>query len=104
LLVHEASEAKGGTPSLTSTVDPCGRDDLRGVHRLSLMGRIYPLKTARTDKEGNVAFSEATACAHPTFGNSSLKAIRKWKFEPARFEGKPVNMRCRIIVPYIFHE
>lgn len=56
------------------------------------------------DKEGNVAFAEATASSHPTFVNSSLKAIRKWKFEPARFEGKPVNMRCRIIVPYIFHE
>lgn len=38
-----------------------------------------------------VQFSKASA---EPFGEAACEAVRKWRFEPAKMEGKPVNLRA----------
>lgn len=54
-------------------------------------------------KDGKVLEAEATASSHPDFVASTMKAVWKWKFKPGKVNGKPVNMRLRIVIPYKFN-
>lgn len=52
------------------------------------------------DNEGHVADAIASATSHPVFSPSALKAVKKWRFEPAELNGRPVSARCRIVIPF----
>jgi TonB family protein len=44
-----------------------------------------------TDADGNLADWLVTSYTNPEFANAAVKAIKQWKFEPARLQGTPVG-------------
>lgn len=47
------------------------------------------------DQYGNVVDPTLVASSHEEFGASALKAIKRWRFRPARQNGEPVATRVR---------
>ena len=44
-----------------------------------------------TDADGNLADWLVVGYTHPEFADAAVKAIKQWKFEPARLRGDPVG-------------
>ena len=53
------------------------------------------------DEEGNVSDATVTKATHPDFEKPAPDAIRKWKFKPAKKDGKPVKVR--VTIPFHFN-
>jgi TonB family protein len=49
-----------------------------------------------TDADGNLADWLVISYTHPDFADSAIKAIKQWKFEPARLQGAPVNTTVEV--------
>lgn len=52
------------------------------------------------DENGNVQRPRVVSSPHPAYVDPALKAIRKWKFEPARSNGKPVASPMKIPITF----
>lgn len=72
--------------------DPARRHGLQGATQVLFV----------VGKDGDVLDAVATSSTDPVFVDSAVKAVRKWKFEPGSIDGKPVNTRCRIVIPFKF--
>lgn len=68
---------------VTPDVTPQARD--------TIQGRVRVRVAVRVDPSGNVAETKLdTPRVSRYFGNAALQAARRWKFAPARVEGRPV--------------
>ena len=54
------------------------------------------------DAEGKVRNPRVDSSTHPAFEAPALKAIKKWRFEPGKANGKAVSFRMR--VPFDFEK
>jgi protein TonB len=73
---------------------------------------VFPISHSRFGRSGFavVAFSigqngktydiEVLKASYPYFGSHTVLAVRDWKFEPARKNGKPVSVRTKLVVPF----
>lgn len=52
------------------------------------------------DKEGVVTGARVLESNNPGFNEAALEAVRKWKFKPARTEGKPVEAKMRQLIEF----
>lgn len=52
------------------------------------------------DKNGDPQAIKVEYAAHREFAHASILAVRKWKFEPGLLNGRPVNCRVRIPIPF----
>ncbi|MCZ6673029.1 MAG: energy transducer TonB [Verrucomicrobia bacterium] len=52
------------------------------------------------DSKGNVTNALVRHSSHPDLEKPTLRAVRKWEFEPAYRNGKPVS--CKIVQPLTF--
>ncbi len=43
---------------------------------------------------------EKGIAGHPAFGDAAVRAVRQWRFEPARLDGKPVSMTIKVPVKF----
>lgn len=50
--------------------------------------------------KGRVTAAQVTSSPHVKLSNSSVRALRKWKFEPGIKDGRPVNVRMMIPFKY----
>lgn len=71
----------------------------------TFFGRIitsdaYVNLTIEIDAKGDVSNAIVRHSSHPDLEKATLRAVRKWEFEPAFRNGKPVP--CRIIQPLTF--
>lgn len=53
------------------------------------------------DEKGEVVDAKATKSSHPDFEKPALDAIKKWKFKPAKKDGKEVKVR--VTIPFRFN-
>lgn len=52
------------------------------------------------DTKGNVTEVHVARSNNPYFERPAIDAVMKWKFEPAQKNGRPVNARARIDIPF----
>jgi protein TonB len=52
------------------------------------------------DESGDVLAAEAAKSTHDDFTDPALNAIRRWKFKPAKLEGKAVKVKVTIPVRF----
>ena len=52
------------------------------------------------DKSGRVVNPIVQSSSHPAFANPALRAVRRWRFEPGKRGGAPVQFKMR--VPIVF--
>ena len=48
------------------------------------------------DEEGRVQYPLVSSSSDPVFEQAALEAVRQWRFEPGRRDGKPVATRMRV--------
>jgi len=95
-LEGETEPAFDTPPTVIESVAPVYPDEAR---RDELEGRV--VLQARIDDEGEVVAVEVDgADAHPLLVEAATEAMWKWRFEPARKEGKPVA--TKVLVPFNF--
>jgi protein TonB len=63
-----------------------------------LTGRVFV--RAVVSPEGDVVDVEAVSSSHPLFESAALDAVRKWKYRPARLNGRPVAVHFTVIVQF----
>jgi TonB family protein len=73
---------------------------------------LYPISHARFGDSGLavVAFTvgqdgktydiNVVRASYPYFGSHTALAVRDWKFEPARKNGKPVPVKAQMVMPF----
>lgn len=69
------------------------------LKRLRFQGSVVML--VELDERGEVARAVATASSHADFTTAAEAAVRKWKFDPALLDGRPVPSRFEF--PIAFH-
>ncbi len=60
-------------------------------------GRVVLFVTIQAD--GRVSAVEVDESLEPAIDDAATRAVQKWKFSPARRDGKPVAARVRVAVP-----
>lgn len=54
----------------------------------------------QVDKNGRVTFTKAVQSSDPVFEKSALAAVRQWKFEPGKRNGKPSEFYLKVDVQF----
>lgn len=84
----------------------------------SMAKPVYPDAERKSGVEGTVILavdiSAAGAVAgakvdkpvdgHPAFSDAAVAAVKQWRFEPARLDGKPVDITVKIPVKFTLQE
>lgn len=84
----------------------------------SMARPVYPEAERKSGVEGTVILavdiSAAGAVAgakvdkpvdgHPAFSEAAIAAVKQWRFEPARLDGKPVDIAVKIPVKFALQE
>lgn len=52
------------------------------------------------DEQGSVQDARVEKTSDPTLDESALKAVRKWKFKPAKKDGTPAPIRVSIPIKF----
>ena len=52
------------------------------------------------DSDGRVTRAKVQKSSHPGFNRAALKAVKRWKFEPGKREGKAVQFRMRVPITF----
>ncbi len=52
------------------------------------------------DQEGKVQEPKVQSTTNPIFDRSALNAVKQWKFEPGRNNGKPVRFKMRVPITF----
>ena len=52
------------------------------------------------DSDGRVARAKVQKSTHPGFERAALKAVKRWKFEPGKRDGKAVQFRMRVPITF----
>lgn len=83
-------------PAPTKTVKPTYPSELRreGVEGLAAVSCVI-------DETGVVISAKVTKSSNPGFEKAALEAIEKWKFKPAKKDGKTVKVR--VTIPFRFN-
>ncbi len=82
-------------PTPTKTSNPDYPTDLKreGVDGLVAVTTVI-------DETGNVIDVQVKKSSHPSFDKPAKEAIMRWKFSPAKKDGKPVKVRVTIPVKF----
>lgn len=68
------------------------------LSKKKMEGTVYVLFVV--DKDGRVKDPVVQKSTHPAFNNPALKAVRQWKFEPGKRQGKGVQFRMRVPITF----
>lgn len=83
-------------PSPTKTVKPAYPSELRrdGVEGLVAVSIVI-------SETGDVVSSKVVKSSNKAFEQSALEAVDKWKFKPAKKDGK--NVKVKVTIPFRFN-
>lgn len=70
------------------------------LRRAGISGTVRLMFVVRAD--GTTARITVEASDNPAFEEPAIRAVRKWRFEPGEKDGKAVNTRVRIDIPFKF--
>jgi len=74
---------------------------------------VYPMQLKRDgttglvaltcviDEKGEVLSVKVSRSSHPGFDNAAMEALQKWKFKPAKKDGKAVKVK--VTIPFRFN-
>ncbi len=82
-------------PRATSQPPPEYPADLR---RKRIGGTVYVVFIV--DRTGRVVQPAIERTPHPQLGAAALAAVRKWRFEPGKRQGRPVPFKLRIPITF----
>jgi TonB family protein len=82
-------------PRLTRPVEPTYP---KGLHEAGVEGQVEAV--FRVDRQGDVVDPDVSYATHPEFAEAVKAVLAKWRFTPARRDGRPVEQRVRM--PVIF--
>ena len=82
-------------PVPTKKVEPVYPEN---VKKLGIEGTV--MLNAVLDKNGNVVKVEVKKSLYPALDNEAVKALKQWKFKPAKNDNKPISVW--ITVPFDF--
>ncbi|MDD2764663.1 MAG: energy transducer TonB [Opitutaceae bacterium] len=92
---------------MAMAIGACQSTNLAAPRAITQVRPVYPFECRRTgltgfaevefivDTTGKVTEAHATSANHPLFAAAAVTAILKWKFEPGRVDGRPVNTKNR---------
>lgn len=83
-------------PRLTRPVEPEYPQDL---HAAGVEGQVEV--SFEVTRQGAVADPAVSYATHPLFEQSVKKVVEKWRFSPARRDGRPVSQRVRMPIMFI---
>jgi TonB family protein len=83
------------SPKLLNQVAPAYPDKVR---KEKVIGQV--VIQAVIEKDGTVARASVVRPVHPDLDASALEAVRQWRYEPARLNGKPVAVYMTITVAF----
>ena len=63
-------------------------------------GHFTAVVVAKIGKNGKVISAELQSASDPEFGAAALAAARKWRWEPAKEDGRPVEVK--LTMPFEF--
>ena len=93
--IADVSPKVDEAPSPVRTVAP----DYPGSLREAKVNGVVSIVLV-VDETGEVLAAEVSKTSHDEFKEPALDAIRRWKFKPAKLEGKPVNVKVTIPVRF----
>ncbi len=67
---------------------------LNAAMRRQLPGEVVLI--FEVDEQGNVQNARVQSSTHESFAGPALEAIRRWRFEPGKKQGKPVRSRMKL--------
>lgn len=84
----------------------------------SMAKPVYPEAERKSGVEGTVILTVEISAAgavagakvdkpvdgHPAFSDAAIAAVKQWRFEPARLDGKPVDIAVKIPVKFTLQE
>lgn len=68
------------------------------LQRRGIEGRVYIVFVV--DGRGRVTNAKIQQSSHKAFEKPALQAVRKWKFEPGKRNGEPVQFRMRVPITF----
>ena len=69
------------------------------LRKKSIQGTVHLIFVV--DKYGNVKNPKVQKSTHPAFAAPALAAIRRWRFDPGKRNGKPVNFKMRVPISFM---
>ena len=69
------------------------------LHSKNLQGTVYIIFVI--DKTGRVRNPIVQKSDHPAFERPALKAIKRWRFEPGKRKGKPVQFKMCVPITFM---
>jgi TonB family protein len=98
-----------GTPTETHSKKPPAPERLQKGHLITRVNPVYPAEAQRKGIEGpvktHVVFSPEGAVTKVTFvsgpqelATAAMDAIRKWRYSPTLFDGKPVETEDNVTI------
>lgn len=70
------------------------------LRRAGISGTVVLVFVVRAD--GTTSNVQVQSSTNPAFEEHALRAVRTWRFEPGEKDGKAVNTRVRIPIPFQF--
>jgi protein TonB len=71
------------------------------LRRAGISGTVVLMFIVRAD--GSTSNVTVERSDNPAFEEPAIRAVRKWRFEPGEKDGKAVNTRVRIPIPFKFN-
>lgn len=71
------------------------------LRRAGISGTVVLMFVVRSD--GTTSNITVERSDNPAFEEPAIRAVRKWRFEPGEKDGKAVNTRVRIPIPFKFN-
>lgn len=71
------------------------------LRRAGISGTVVLMFVVRSD--GSTSNITVERSDNPAFEEPAIRAVRKWRFEPGEKDGKAVNTRVRIPIPFKFN-
>lgn len=68
------------------------------MKKKKMQGTVYVLFIV--DKDGRVKDPKVQKSDNPAFDNPALGAVRRWRFEPGKVGGQPVQFRMRVPITF----
>ena len=94
--VSSGQESKYDEPPMPSKTFPAAYPSSLRSEGINGMVTISIL----VDEKGNVQEAVVKKSTRPEFEQPAIEAIKKWKFEPAKKDGKPIAMS--VLIPLKF--
>lgn len=102
LPLRAAEAAKGGEITLPKIVEKTDAEYPAELRKEKLEGEV--VLRILVDETGRVASAEVDESPHRAFSESAREAVRTWRFEPGRVDGKVAPVELTLTIRYVLEK